>query len=154
MEVAVFDLVVAKGGAKLYLAPKDKECVASTTLGPCHDFFGGRGRGLHAQSVSMVDLAAELTDWADRIVLDKTGLTGLYNIQTTPWTPDNPGANLRPKQEQIRKISRNFSACCRNNSAFDWKGGRSRFRSLLSIELKNLRPTTLNGQVAQKTTDS
>jgi uncharacterized protein (TIGR03435 family) len=93
-EVAVFDLVVAKGGAKLQLAPQDKECVPSATLGPCHDFFGGRGRGLHAQSVTMADLAAELTDWADRIVVDKTGLGGLYNIETTPWTPDNPGANF------------------------------------------------------------
>jgi uncharacterized protein (TIGR03435 family) len=93
-EVTVFDLVVAKGGAKLQPAPKDKECVSSTSLGPCHDFFGGRGRGLHAQSISMADLAAELTDWADRIVLDKTGLPGLYNIQTTPWTPDNPGPNF------------------------------------------------------------
>jgi len=42
----------------------------------------------------MSDLAAELTDWVDRIVLDKTRLTGLYNIQTTPWTPNNPGPNF------------------------------------------------------------
>jgi uncharacterized protein (TIGR03435 family) len=93
-DVAVFDLVVAKGGVRIQPVSKDKECVSSTTLGPCHNFFGGRGRGLHAQSVSMADLAAELTDWADRIVLDRTGLSGLYNIETTPWTPDNPSANF------------------------------------------------------------
>ena len=88
-------MVEVKGRTKLELAPKDKECVPSQKLGPCRDFFGGRGRGLHAQSVSMADLAAELTYWTDRIVLDKTGLPGLYNIQTTPWTPDNPGPNFK-----------------------------------------------------------
>jgi uncharacterized protein (TIGR03435 family) len=94
-EISVFDLIEVKGGAKVQPAVKDKECVSSQKLGPCHEFFGGRGRGLHAQSVSMGELAAELTYWTDRIVLDRTGLSGLYSIQTTPWTPDNPGPNFR-----------------------------------------------------------
>jgi uncharacterized protein (TIGR03435 family) len=93
-EVAAFALLVAKSGSKLQAVPKNKECVASPTLGPCHGFIGGRGRGLHGQSVSMADLAINLTNWAQRMVVDKTGLDGLFNLETTPWVPDNPGPNF------------------------------------------------------------
>ena len=93
-EIDVFALLVAKSGSKLKLAPKDSPCVDSATLGPCHGFMGGRGRGLHGQSVSMDDLAENLSNWAGRTVVDKTGLNGLFNILTTPWVPDNPGPNF------------------------------------------------------------
>jgi len=93
-EVAAFALLVAKSGSKVQAVPKNKECVASPTLGPCHGFMGGRGRGLHGQSVSMADLSINLTNWAQRMVVDRTGLDGLFNIETTPWVPDNPGPNF------------------------------------------------------------
>ena len=94
-EVAAFALVVSKNGAKLKALPQTKDdCAASTTLGPCHGFMGGRGRGLHGQSVSTKDLAVNLTNWAGAIVVDKTELPGLFDIQTTPWVPDNPGPNF------------------------------------------------------------
>jgi uncharacterized protein (TIGR03435 family) len=93
-EVPTFALVVAKNGPKLTPVLVDKDCVTSTTLGPCHGFMGGRGRGLHGQSVSMKDLAVNLTNWAGSIVIDNTALPGLFNIQTTPWVPDNPGPNF------------------------------------------------------------
>jgi len=93
-EVAAFALLVAKSGSKVQAVPKNKECVASPTLGPCHGFMGGRGRGLHGQSVSMADLSINLTNWAQRMVVERTGLDGLFNIETTPWVPDNPGPNF------------------------------------------------------------
>jgi uncharacterized protein (TIGR03435 family) len=93
-ELPVFDLVVAKGGPKLQEAAKDKECIASATLGPCHNFAGGRGRGLHGQSITMTELALNLSFWAGQAVINKTALSGAFNIVTTPWVPDNPGPNF------------------------------------------------------------
>jgi uncharacterized protein (TIGR03435 family) len=36
-------------------------------------------------------MALAVANWADRPVIDKTGLTGLFHIETTPWLPMNPG---------------------------------------------------------------
>jgi uncharacterized protein (TIGR03435 family) len=38
----------------------------------------------------MPDLAAYASSWADRPVVDKTGLRGLFNIQTEGWVPMRP----------------------------------------------------------------
>jgi uncharacterized protein (TIGR03435 family) len=38
----------------------------------------------------MSDLAAALSRFSDRPVVDKTGLIGLYNIQTAGWVPLRP----------------------------------------------------------------
>ncbi len=35
----------------------------------------------------MTDLAQFVENWAGRPVIDKTGLTDLFNIQTTGWRP-------------------------------------------------------------------
>jgi len=45
---------------------------------------------MHAQAVSASDLASYASGWADRPVIDKTGLTGLFNIQTEGWVPMRP----------------------------------------------------------------
>jgi uncharacterized protein (TIGR03435 family) len=57
------------------------------------------GRGLHAQAVSIPDLALAVSNWSDRPVVDRTGLDGLYNIQTEGWQPMRPRPPRPPGQE-------------------------------------------------------
>lgn len=80
-QLPVYALVVAKNGPKLQPA-KDPD--AGTSLS------SGRGR-LTAKGVSSAQLAQKFTrslsDELGRIVIDKTGLTGRYDL-TLKWTPD------------------------------------------------------------------
>jgi uncharacterized protein (TIGR03435 family) len=94
-EQSVYVIVVAKNGPKLQQAQmQEKDCAGKVTdfADPtsCHVFGGGQGQGLHGQAVDMSDLAVALSRFADKPVVDKTGLTGLYNIQTVGWVPLNP----------------------------------------------------------------
>ena len=93
-EMPVYALVVGKGGPKLSKADIDeKDCPAGPPNGPadgtvvCHRFNGGRGRGLHGRAVNMADLVSYVENWADQPLLDKTGIKGLYKIDTEPWLP-------------------------------------------------------------------
>ena len=95
----VYAVAVAKGGPKLERAKiEEKDCpegglgpYAAATVNSCHTFLGGRGRGLYGQAITIADMALAVANWADRPVIDKTGLTGLFHIETTPWLPMNPG---------------------------------------------------------------
>jgi uncharacterized protein (TIGR03435 family) len=96
-EMPVYAMVVPKGGLKLQKSTIDpKDCpddLAATSntpasnTAPCHALRGGQGRGLHGQAVSMSDLALALENFADRPVVNQTGVEGLYAIDTTPWLP-------------------------------------------------------------------
>jgi bla regulator protein BlaR1 len=96
-ELPVYALVVARNGPKLQKATiEEKDCVeipADKSI-PCHMFNGGQGRGLHGDAVDMSDLVLFVENWSDRPMIDKTGIKGLYNIQTAGWTP------LLPRQGQ------------------------------------------------------
>ena len=96
-EMAVYALVVAKGGPKLQKADlEEKDCpepdpsvnLAPGALNPaCHTIRGGRGRGMHARAVDMPDVVGFVENWTDRPLLDKTGIKGLYRIETPGWQP-------------------------------------------------------------------
>jgi uncharacterized protein (TIGR03435 family) len=94
-EMPVYAVVVGMGGSRLEKADIDEKDCPATPDGPptgdgtvvCHRFNGGRGRGLHARAVDMADLASWVEQWTDRPLLDKTGIKGLYKIETTPWLP-------------------------------------------------------------------
>ena len=95
-EQPVYAAVVGKNGPKLEkskLEEKDCDAGASTsTIGTtCHSFNGGRGRGLHGQAVDISDMVTFVSNWTDRPVVDKTGLKGLFNIQTDGWLPMQTG---------------------------------------------------------------
>lgn len=80
-ELPVYALTIAKNGQKLQPA-KDPD--AGT------NFTSGRGGQLTAKGASAEQLAQKLTrsvsDELGRIVIDKTGLTGRYDL-TLKWTP-------------------------------------------------------------------
>jgi bla regulator protein BlaR1 len=97
-EVPVYELTVARSGAKLTRAPADRDCsrVGAPEV-PCHNFSGGFGTGLTGRSVSMADLAVRLTRYAGAIVVDKTGLDGLFDIKTGDFYMPFPDAQNDPK---------------------------------------------------------
>lgn len=92
-ELPVYALVVAKNGPKLQqstVSPSPPE--APNAQGPPKGPFKGQGmrmgRGdLTANSVRLSFLAEALSNQLGRTVVDKTGLTGLYDF-TLKWTPD------------------------------------------------------------------
>jgi len=81
-EIPVYQLVVAKGGLKLKpstapIGPDGKQdALMSAALG-----------SITAKAVTAKNLADLLNWMVDRVVVDKTGLTGAYDLKLT-WTPD------------------------------------------------------------------
>jgi uncharacterized protein (TIGR03435 family) len=89
-QLPVYEIVLAKGGSKL------KEATAGDTYANGIKGPDGVGRGgmmrfgpgqLTAQAVPMTSLTNMLSQQLHRTVLDKTGLTGKYDLELT-WTPD------------------------------------------------------------------
>jgi uncharacterized protein (TIGR03435 family) len=75
-EQPVLELIIAKGGCKF------KE----STPGQSGRMMTGRGQ-ITLQAMPVVNLANNLTNETGRIVVDKTGLTGNYDL-TLKWTPE------------------------------------------------------------------
>ena len=95
-EVFVYEMVAARNGPKLKASTGERECVGipvGSTACP-RRFLGGMGRGITAKAVELPELAQFLSGFADRPILDKTGIAGLFDIKTTPWRPDRPGPNF------------------------------------------------------------
>jgi uncharacterized protein (TIGR03435 family) len=90
-EVPIYAVVVAKGGPKLEKAKIDEAgCLVEGVKDSgvvCHSFNGGQGRGLHGAAVDIPDLARYVENWAQRPVVDKTDIAGLFHIETKPWQP-------------------------------------------------------------------
>ncbi|MDE3196111.1 MAG: TIGR03435 family protein [Acidobacteriota bacterium] len=85
-------MVVAKTGIKLEKSEvSDKDCPDI-----CHQILGGQGRGLHARAASLSDLAQYVENWTERPVVDRTGIGGLFRIQTEGWAPLRPGPPPAP----------------------------------------------------------
>ena len=79
-EQQVYALVQSKGGAKL------KEAQPNQGPGRSGGFRMSRG-SISGQQVNMASLAQALAGPLGRTVIDKTGLTGIYEVNLE-WTPD------------------------------------------------------------------
>lgn len=93
VEMPVYGMVAARHGLNLEKAKiTEKECTEGAPFGGtgCHQFQGGAGRGIRALAIDMTDLALYVSNWSDRPVVDQTGITGLYAIQTAGWGSDDP----------------------------------------------------------------
>jgi uncharacterized protein (TIGR03435 family) len=87
-ELPSYAVVVAKNGPKLQKASiEDQDCTDDSM---CHQMQGGRGRGLHGKAIDMSDVLVFFGNWSDRPLVDKTSITGLYDIETEGWAPSIP----------------------------------------------------------------
>jgi uncharacterized protein (TIGR03435 family) len=85
-EQPVYILIVGKNGPKLQKSPIDeKDC--DDPANHCHEGGAGQGRGIHAKAFDMAELVLSVSNFTDRPLIDKTGLTGLYDIDTEGWVP-------------------------------------------------------------------
>lgn len=92
-DLPVYALTVGKNGPKLQPArieAKDCDAVAGQPDKACHVINGGIGRGIHGNAITLRDMLSAAENWSDRPLVDQTGLTGLYNIQTEGWAPMKP----------------------------------------------------------------
>ena len=90
-ELPVYELTVAKSGAKLTEAPISE--AACRTSSDCHRVLGTRMQGLRGTAVSMADLAFALETWTERPVVDATGIRGLFAVRVAPFANMNPHLN-------------------------------------------------------------
>lgn len=120
-ELPVFALVVAKGGPKLtevQLPPPNPNGVNGPNNAPpppappaarggagggpptpppggMFMSFGGKEATLNSNGTGMANLATMLSNQLNRVVLDETGLKGVYSF-TLKWTPENVVMNGVP----------------------------------------------------------
>ncbi|MGA8593909.1 MAG: M56 and DUF3738 domain-containing protein [Bryobacteraceae bacterium] len=97
-ELPIYALVVAKDGPKIQEAKDGPDKNKGSMM--------MRPGQLTARGLSMFYLAANLSNQVGRVVLDKTGLSGLYDF-TLQWTPDRSqmgsfGGGPGPGQEGSR----------------------------------------------------
>jgi uncharacterized protein (TIGR03435 family) len=98
-EMSVYDLVVAKGGSKL----KDSTAEAGNR-GNISVQVRGLSEHASGQGISMARIALLLSAPTGRVVLDKTGLTGSYDL-ALDWTNDAPaGAEISPEASGAASI--------------------------------------------------
>lgn len=95
-ELPVFDLVIAKGGPKLKEAISDRRGYNVTMGALCT---------MTSDSLAASELADSLANFANRIVIDKTGLKGKYQV-TLNWAFNENFTNAGPSlftalQEQL-----------------------------------------------------
>jgi uncharacterized protein (TIGR03435 family) len=91
-EMSVYDLVVAKGGSKL----KDSTAEAGNR-GNISVQVRGLSEHASGKGISMARIALLLSAPTGRVVLDKTGLTGSYDL-ALDWTNDAPaGTETSPE---------------------------------------------------------
>src|SRR5206468_1870899 len=89
-EIPAYVLSVSSKGPKLTKSTvTEDQCVNGTAPAgvPCHRLSGGIGRGVHGKAVTIGDIAALVENWADRPIVDQTGLTGLFEVDTEGWAP-------------------------------------------------------------------
>ena len=84
----IYELVVAKGGPK-FKPSEDQTSRANGSLGTSSN---GKSSKITANCVPIASLAKVLTGQLHRPVIDKTGLTGNYDL-TLQWTPDDSPAS-------------------------------------------------------------
>jgi uncharacterized protein (TIGR03435 family) len=99
-EQPIFALVVAKSGSKLAKAKHDT-CAESTMQHPCGGFRIANRSRMFGDTVTVQQFAAELTYMMGRMVVDRTGIPGLYDIHVE-WTPEHfgpePGTEVKPDE--------------------------------------------------------
>src|SRR5262249_21313585 len=80
-ELSVYALLADRNGLKLNKAPA-RNCDAIPS--PCRWLALGAASGLVGESVTLQSLAEQLVGFAQRLVVDKTGIEGRFDIHLPP----------------------------------------------------------------------
>lgn len=92
-QLPIYDLVIAKGGAKIKAATEDNTA-PNLVKGPdgkaLRGLIGFRDGMLADQGIEISGLAAQLTNLVHRMVIDKTGLKGRFDLSLN-YAPDRDG---------------------------------------------------------------
>jgi uncharacterized protein (TIGR03435 family) len=78
------------------LMPAVKDCSLKTVdeiaanIGPCGLQGGGPARGFRLSSAPLSSLAQGLTNFMDRPIVDRTGISGRFDIEVPPWSTAAP----------------------------------------------------------------
>jgi uncharacterized protein (TIGR03435 family) len=97
----VYALVIGPKGHKL--TPAARNCgpttveEAASNLGPCGPQGGGPANGYRLRNAALDDLASALSVFLDRTVVDRTGISGRFDIDVPPWST---GAPPRPDSDE------------------------------------------------------
>lgn len=91
-EGPLYEITTKSGGPKLTKSALTEDDCANSPMSPapgdstaCHTFSGGAVQGVRARAASMSDLVSWMSNWTDHPVIDKTGLQGLFDIETEGW---------------------------------------------------------------------
>jgi uncharacterized protein (TIGR03435 family) len=100
-DLPAYALVATKNGPKLAKA-KSETCTGKGDLSnPCGGFRIYQRRQMWGNTVTLKQFAGELTYMMERTVVDKTGITGLFDIRVE-WTPEHfgpePGTEVKPDE--------------------------------------------------------
>jgi uncharacterized protein (TIGR03435 family) len=84
----VYALTVSSGSPNLRKSPMSgKDCIFDTGPEGCHAFAPGFGHPLTGNAIDMDDLAHYIGNWTDLPVVNRTGLQGLFTVNTGGWLP-------------------------------------------------------------------
>ena len=110
-EIPVYTALLGKNGPKMKKSQfEEKDCATEDHPdgAPCHTFQGGRGRGLHSKGATVQDMVEFVENWSDRPIINKSGIEGLYEFETTGWLPfgarppsDPPPPGTTPSAEEL-----------------------------------------------------
>jgi bla regulator protein blaR1 len=88
-EQPVYLLTIAKNGPKLLQSKvQQKDCDDDPSQ--CHIGGAGQGRGIHTKAATLQQVVVDVSNFTDRPLLDRTGLSDLYDIDTEGWVPMRP----------------------------------------------------------------
>ncbi len=119
-EQPVYVLTVGKNGTRLQKSKfEEKDC--EDPANQCHFGGAGQGRGIHVKAFNMAELVVSVSNFTDRPLIDRTGLTGLYDIDTEGWVPMRPRP-VRPDGPSAEDIAMADPARPTLNMIFDKLG--------------------------------
>jgi len=78
----LYALTVAPGGPRLRPSPQGRTCPAGER---CGHLDGGPASGVKGLNVTIADLVDTLISFGERHVIDRTGITGEFDIDLPPW---------------------------------------------------------------------
>ena len=97
--MSAYALTVGSGGSKLQKSAISEENCLFNARPECHSFVNGLGHPLNARAVDMDDLVRYIENWTDLPVVNRTGLNGLFTVNTEGWVPMRlppPPSNATP----------------------------------------------------------